>query len=163
MWSAHRCLRRPQCLLALSNTNPRRLLSSRVKAVHETDSCGIPLRPTWSVDELLSSYVIPAIPSATLDHLHELSALVPPQKGTPEHTRLKGELEGLVRLVEAVRLVDTENVRVSARIVAEDADRQRACLIQHGSQDVSTSGSALLEHAARSADGFYVVDADRKR
>ncbi|KAF8268262.1 hypothetical protein EI94DRAFT_1915594, partial [Lactarius quietus] len=70
----------------------------------ETDDCAIPLKPTWSVDDLLSSYPRPTISSLALDRLHVLSALIPPEEGTPEHAKLIRELEDLVKLVESVRL-----------------------------------------------------------
>ncbi|TFK43245.1 hypothetical protein BDQ12DRAFT_674641 [Crucibulum laeve] len=127
-----------------------------------TDSCGIPHRPTWSVYELLSSYPKPTIPPATFKRLYELSALVPPEEGTPEHAKITGELEEMVKLVEAVKLVDTDGVSIRGRGEAEDADRW--CYTEgFGVDGSSEQGQALLKHAARTVDGFYVVDADRKR
>ncbi|KAF8897234.1 hypothetical protein BD779DRAFT_1489762, partial [Infundibulicybe gibba] len=62
----------------------------------DSDFCGVPLRPTWSVNELLSSYPTPRISSETFGHLHKLSALVVPDEGTLEHSKLKEELEELI-------------------------------------------------------------------
>lgn len=126
----------------------------------ETDTCGIPLRPTWSVYELLSSYPKPTISSATLEHIHELSALIPPKEGTPEHEKLLQELGDLIKLVEAVKLVNTDGVQCTDRVYKEDWDRALAeteTTVQGG------TGRSLLTHASRSVDGLYVVDADRKR
>ncbi|KAF8631294.1 hypothetical protein AX15_002615 [Amanita polypyramis BW_CC] len=121
----------------------------------ETDSCGIPLKPTWSVYELLSSYPKPAISSTTLRHIHELSALIPPEDGTPEHEMLHQELGDLVKLVEAVKLVNTDGVQFIERHYKEDWDREGV--------DDGDMEQPLLRHASRTADGSYVVDADRKR
>ncbi|KZS98098.1 hypothetical protein SISNIDRAFT_481960 [Sistotremastrum niveocremeum HHB9708] len=76
----------------------------------EVDELGVPVRPTWSVNELLSSYPKPTLSDEKFKRLHELSALVPPQEGTPEHAELKSRMEELIRLVEAVKLVDTSSV-----------------------------------------------------
>ncbi|OSX59286.1 hypothetical protein POSPLADRAFT_1089810, partial [Postia placenta MAD-698-R-SB12] len=117
----------------------------------ETDACGIPVRPTWSVDELLSSYPKPTIPPSTLKRLHELAALVPPVEGTPEHTKLTREMEGLVRLVEAVKLVDT-----STGIELDESPQPT-----EGSQD--PNDQKLLSHSSRVRRGLYIVDADKVR
>jgi len=55
--------------------------------------------------------------------------------------------------------VDTSGILVSARWGEEDADRQNAELPL---QDIS-EGQELLKHAARVENGFYLVDADRKK
>ncbi|KAH9999361.1 hypothetical protein BJV77DRAFT_1064268 [Russula vinacea] len=81
--------------------------SHRGPELVETDDCAIPLKPTWSVDELLSSYPRPTISSSALRRLHVLSALIPPEEGTSAHSRLTRELEDLVKLVESVRLFNT--------------------------------------------------------
>lgn len=141
----------------------RRLVS---KPAVDTDECGIPVKPTWSVNELLSSYPTPSISSATLRRLHELSALVPPEEGTPEHEKMRRELEHLVRLVEAVKLVKVDrhadDTIPDGRIWAqgkgiplkEDASRVR---------DDEKRGRDLLKLASRTLDGMYVVETDRQR
>jgi len=107
----------------------------------------------------LSSYPKPLISSQTLNHLHKLAALIPPTQDTPEYEKLRKEVSELIWLVDAVRLVDTKGVLVSARWDKEDADRQNAELPP---QDIP-EGQELLKHAARVENGFYLVDADRKR
>lgn len=126
----------------------------------ETDSCGIPLKPTWSVYELLSSYSKPTISSATLEHIHELSALNPPKDGTPEREKLLQDLGDLVKLVEAVKLVNTDGAQLTGRIYKKDWDR---ALASKGKAVEGETGQSLLKHGSRTADGFYVVDAERKR
>lgn len=121
----------------------------------------MPIKPTWSVHELLSSYPSPKLPSETLKKLYTLSALVPPAEGTPEHAKITRELEEMIRLVEAVRLVDTEWVVVAGRGEVKDMDRKH-----YGNpEDVREDGygKELLKHAARTVDGYYVVEADRTR
>lgn len=145
----------------------RRVLPIRAPSVlwkaHSTlpkaDKYGIPLKPTWSVNELLSSYPKPSVSSQTLTRLHELSALVPPAEGTAKEVRLKEQMSELVRLVEAVKLIDTQGVSFATRWDEEDADRRNAEL-----PPIAVSeGQELLKHAARTKEGFYLVDADRRR
>ncbi|KAK0230582.1 hypothetical protein IW262DRAFT_1453506 [Armillaria fumosa] len=121
----------------------------------ETDEFGIPLKPTWSVNELLSSYPTPTISPVTLNHLHDLAALIPPEEGSEKFGKVKGELEELVRLVEAVKLVDTAGVDLDA--VTEETDNP-----QLNAPPLDAAGRSLLKHAARTVDDFYVVDADKR-
>lgn len=136
----------------------------------ETDAYGIPLKPTWSVNELLSSYPTPTITPVTLKRLHELSALIPPLEGTQEHKALKWEMEDLIKLVEAVKLVDLSDVSSAGsgegaipdgRLWAEGTGVQHLPAQAEVPGDVT--GSALLEFAARTSDGLYAVDADRRK
>ncbi|KAJ3539720.1 hypothetical protein NMY22_g4611 [Coprinellus aureogranulatus] len=134
--------------------------TSRPRMV-ETDPLGMPVKPTWSVHELLSSYPSPKLPPETLKKLHVLSALAPPAEGTPEHAQITKELEEMIRLVEAVRLVDTEGVVVAGRGEVEDMDRKH-----YGNpEDVRKDGygQELLRHAAKTVNEYYVVEADRTR
>ncbi|KAL1743569.1 hypothetical protein HDZ31DRAFT_40653 [Schizophyllum fasciatum] len=128
----------------------------RIAVAVPTDRLGIPLAPTWSVHYLLSSCPTPALSDAALRRLHELAALVPPQAGTAEHARIKHELEELVRLVEAVKLVDTAGVDVAQRPDTATDGR----LENPGDEP---SGRDLLKHAEKTEDGFYVIDANRRR
>jgi hypothetical protein len=134
----------------------------------ETDSLGIPVRPTWSVNELLASYPKPEITTSTMAHIHELSALIPPVVGTDAHAKLTSEMENLVKLVEAVKLVDTRTVDDShpipdGRIWAEGVGIELSeDVSEHPNDEVG--GRALLQHASRtSPNGFYVVDTDRSK
>ena len=136
----------------------------------QADSCGIPLHPTWSVHELLSSYPTPTITSSTLKRLHELSALVPPEEGTPEHDSLKRELEDLIKLVEAVKLVSlgdnpgevsAEKQIPDGRVWAEGTGIRSTDVPAEADGEVT--GSTLLRFADRTSDGLYVVDADRTK
>jgi hypothetical protein len=149
--------------VALRNS-PQRSIQSKPAPKIETDSCGIPLKPTWSVHDLLSSYPNPTITPATFRRLHELSALIPPEEGTPEYESLKWELEELIRLVEAVKLVDVSGVDgecvPDGRIWAEGAGWSLEA--ETNGEDACASGPALLRHASETSNGMYVVDADRR-
>ena len=139
----------------------RRLSTVRYRLVHTShDDCGIPKKPTWSVNELLSSYPRPTLSSPTLLRLHQLSALIPPAEGTAQHQTLKKELEEFVRLVEAVKLVDTRGIRPA--ISHGRIDEQPHHKLSH-SRECEVNGTRLLKHAAHEQDGFYVVDSDRMR
>lgn len=149
---------------------PRRCTSGspqRGPELVETDDCAIPLKPTWSVDDLLSSYPRPTISSAALHRLHVLSALIPPDEGTPAHARLTRELEDLVKLVESVRLFNapgassTVDTTLDSRVWAEGTgiDLQK---IPSGNRDLAALvPTELLSRASRTENGFYVVHSDR--
>lgn len=142
-------------------------IPTRNSPLVETDDCAIPLKPTWSVDDLLSSYPRPTISSPALDRLHVLSALIPPEEGTPEHANLIRELEDLVKLVESVRLFNVPSdsipmdVVVDARVWAENTgiDLQK---VPSGSHDREALDPAeLLSRASRTENGLYVMHSDR--
>jgi len=149
-------------ILARPNSNHSRATLRQ----EETDSLGIPVRPTWSVDELLSSYPKPTITPSTLKHLHDLSALIPPDEGTDAHAKLTSEMENLVKLVEAVKLVEVDDLDNSdqipdGRIWAEGVS------VEHSKGDLEEGeigGRALLRHASRtSPNGLYLVESDRSK
>ncbi|KAH0840102.1 hypothetical protein J3R83DRAFT_1072 [Lanmaoa asiatica] len=128
-----------------------------------TDACGIPLKPTWSLRELMSSYPSPPLSAATFQRLHELSALVPPTEGTHEYDATKKELDELVRLVEAVKLINVDRPTGSSipdgRVYAEST---RIPLTKEP-LDEEIQGTKLLHYANRTLDGMYVVETDRER
>lgn len=139
-----------------------------LRADPNTDEHGIPVRPTWSVNELLSSYPRPTISPATLKHLHTLSALTPPEEGSPEHVKLTEEMQDLVKLIEAVKLVNTDSVgdgdtipdgRIWAEGTGIDLDAE---LVPADENEVQ--GRGLLKHAENvSPEGLYLIDSDRSR
>ena len=134
----------------------------------ETDEYGIPIRPTWSVDELLSSYPKPTISPATLKHLHTLSALIPPEEGSPEHAKLTEEMQDLIKLVEAVKLVNTDSVddgngvpdgRIWASGMGIDLDAEST-----PADENEVQGRSLLKYAKNlSPEGLYLIDSDRSK
>ncbi|KAG6899771.1 hypothetical protein C0993_006997 [Termitomyces sp. T159_Od127] len=154
MWTVRQCLRLPLLPLSTHSYSVARLHRRLFSVKHETDEYGIPLKPTWSVHELLSSYPKPTLSSATLTRLHKLSALQPPEEGSIEQEKLKGEMEELIRLVEAVKLVDTQGVHPTTF----ELQNQQAI----PSED-EPSGRLLLQDATRTLNGFYVVDSDKRR
>ena len=125
---------------------------------HQVDSCGIPVQPTWSVHRLLESYACPKLSSTTIDRLYELSALAPPKKDTLQYEKMKKDLEDMVKLVEAVKQVNTNGVPLTGRGEEEDGDR-----MQQNSLFEGEHGQTLLNYAARTENRFYAVDAERKR
>lgn len=141
--------------------------SRRNPPLVEMDDCAIPLKPTWSVDDLLSSYPRPTISSLALDRLHVLSALIPPEEGTLEHASLIRELEDLVKLVESVRLFNVPSdstpmhVVADARVWAENAgiDLQKVPPETHDREALDPA--ELLSRASRTENGLYVMHSDR--
>jgi len=133
----------------------------------ETDDCAIPLKPTWSIDDLLTSYPRPTISSPALHRLHVLSALIPPEEGTPEHAKLTRELEDLVKLVESVRLSNVPgasspvNTAVDSRVWAEGTgiDLQKAPIRDRDQEALNST--ELLSWASRIENGLYIIHSDR--
>ena len=167
----HRLVYRRPRLLCTPRFPSRLVFRPKSTVEPEFDELGLPLRPTWSVHELLESYPKPQIPAAKLKRLHELSALIPPEEGTEEYSKLKDELEDLVKLVEAVKLVD---VGKSSELSSGEVPDGRIWAEGTGIQlerakggdpaaDKEVHGQALLSYAARTENNLYVVDADRKR
>lgn len=162
------CLTRHRSIIRLVSS-----LHKQHNSLADIDSHAIPVEPVWSVKELLSSYPKPIISAKKLKQLHELSALIAPEEGSQEHAELTAEMEDLVKLVEAVRLVDTsQSTELSdevpdGRIWAEDAAQPLTLgtVRRRGSveEDGEVHGQALLKYASRTENHFYVVDADRKR
>ena len=145
-----RALSRPHHTLL--NIVKNRQSSHSIK--HEVDSCGIPVQPTWSVHQLIDSYEAPKLSSAAIDRLYELSALAPPKKHTLEYEKVKKDLEDVVKLVEAVKQVNTNGVSLTGRGEKEDGDRT-----QQNPQFGGEHGQTLLKYAARTENGLYAVDA----
>ncbi|PPR02430.1 hypothetical protein CVT24_001979 [Panaeolus cyanescens] len=142
-------------LYSLSTTSTSRTASTdalnNVKI--ETDEFGIPTTPTWSVNELLSSYPSPKLSPETVERLYKLSALIPPARDTPEQQTVVRDLEQMIRLVEAVRLIDTTGVTPVPRAVKEDADKQA-----FADSIPEATGRKLLKYASRVQDNLYVVN-----
>ena len=161
------------CRRVLLRTRLTRLNSSlssnpTLRTNVKTDENGIPIRPTWSVNELLSSYPKPTISPATLKHLHTLSALIPPEEGSPEHAKLTEEMRDLVKLVEAVKLVNTDSVddgngvpdgRIWAEGTGIDLDAEPIPVDENEVQ-----GRDLLKYSKHvSPEGLYLIDSDRSK
>ena len=133
----------------------------------------IPQHPTWSVHELISSYPRPQISNETLKKLHQLSALVPPEEGSSEHERMRRELEELVRLVEAVKLVDTgggstgeTTCIVDGRVWPEGmgmALTKEKSIKEFEGVEEGESGANLLKYASDTRNGLYTVESERSR
>ncbi|KAH9050007.1 hypothetical protein EDB84DRAFT_1408405 [Lactarius hengduanensis] len=138
--------------------------SPRNPPLVETDDCAIPLKPTWSVDDLLSSYPRPTISSPALDRLHVLSALIPPEEGTPEHAKLIRELEDLVKLVESVRLFNVPtptHVVADARVWPENTGIDLQDVPSRTHDREALDSAELLSRASRTENGLYVMHSDR--
>lgn len=135
----------------------------------EVDEHGIPLRATWSVNDLLSSYPRPTISASTLRRMYELSALVPPREGTPQHAQITSEMEDLVKLVEAVKMVkvgqpeETDVHGVPDSRIWANGDGICLTAEHDAAENEETHGRALLKHAQRTENGLYVVPKPSRR
>lgn len=141
-----------------SSTSSAEDATSREASAEESEFESL-TRPTWSVHELLSTYPAPTLSPETLTRLHKISALKPPPEDSPEFAQLKREMEELVRLVEAVKLVDTTGVSSDGRIMP--MDRGIDLSVAHGSEaegGLPAEEKDITRHAAKAADGFYIAD-----
>lgn len=151
---------------------------AEAEADDELDEHAIPRQATWSVHELISSYPRPKISNATFKKLHELSALVPPEEDTQEHAKMKRELEEMVKLVEAVKFVDTSELEEAAGKMDENGVRipdgriwpesegmvmSKNSVVEEFDGEIGGTGLELLKYATRAKDGLYVVEADRRK
>ena len=103
-----------------------------------------------------------------MKHLHALSALIPPEEGSHEHAKLTEEMQALVKLVEAVKLINTDSVgdgngipdgRIWAEGTGIDLDAEPIPVDENEVQ-----GRDLLKYAQNvSPEGLYLVDSDRPR
>ena len=92
------------------------------------------------------------------------------RSGTQEHVKLTREMEGLVKLVEAVKLVDTSSVQSGSdipvpdgRIWEEGKGIELDQRIEYKHSPVEPSGRDLLRYSSRVRDGLYIVDADKRK
>lgn len=127
----------------------------------------IPSKPTWSVNELLTSYPKPTLSDAALQHMHVLSALIPPEEGSPEYVKLKAEMEEMIILVEAVRLSKSAGKEPAPlhsqrqdlhTVTQRDKDEEKVVV-----PVAEVVGRDLMKHAAKTKDDLYIVESDRQR
>ncbi|KAI0047300.1 hypothetical protein FA95DRAFT_1582714 [Auriscalpium vulgare] len=143
---------------------------SILSAATQINDLAIPLKPTWSVDKLLSSYPRPTIPSPTLERLHRLSSLRPPETGTKEHQLLSGELEDLVKLVEAVKIADVGAAEpaLGNELVPDGRIWPDHAGIELGERSAgevpaeTLESQQLLSHATRTENGLYSITSGRR-
>ncbi|KAJ1308860.1 hypothetical protein OPQ81_004548 [Rhizoctonia solani] len=116
------------------------LCRHKASANTSVDELCVPLKATWSVAQLLSTYPAPELSDATFARLHRLAALDPPDSASQDKQTLKMELQELLRLVEAVN-------RIWAEGRGMDLDAPMANHIGE------VHGEALLKHAKKHIDG----------
>ena len=97
-----------------------------------------------------------------------LSALIPPEEGSPEHAKFTEEMQDLVKLVEAVKLVGTESVgdkndipdgRIWAEGIGIGLDTESIPV-----DNDEVQGRDLLKYAKIvSLEGLYLIDSDRSK
>lgn len=131
------------------------------------DQLCIPAEPTWSLIELEEKAVEAArqsaqpIDDALLDKLCRLSALQPPSSAE-KREKLKEELADMVKLVEAVRYIDTSSVHdaEALRHTAAIWPKQESIRFRTGDDHASEtlSHEQLLQLAKRTLQNSYVID-----
>jgi Asp-tRNA(Asn)/Glu-tRNA(Gln) amidotransferase C subunit len=111
------------------------------------------------VKDQLASLPLPSITSDKFIKLHHAAALKPPEEHSLEFSRLKSDLEEMVRLVEAVKLVDTSKVTIKAtnEIHFDDLNSDQPL------SKKLEGGRLLLQHANQTVDGYYIVEAKKRQ
>jgi Asp-tRNA(Asn)/Glu-tRNA(Gln) amidotransferase C subunit len=135
-----------------------------------------PLRPDVKVDELglpvdpqvspsTARYYNPSPVDLTreqLHKLHKLSALKPPQEGSPEETKLMEELGGLIGLMDVVKEVSLpQDPKELAELLKGFGQSEQVFDGTNMTREKPTStsmlkGRELLKYAAKSERGLYV-------
>ncbi|QRV87841.1 hypothetical protein RhiJN_15859 [Ceratobasidium sp. AG-Ba] len=153
-------------LLATRCTAKRTLFNAvpiRKNTTHAIPEDIVPGRPTWSVRQLLATYPAPSLSPEIFARLHRLAALQTPAPDSSEFRSLHLELQELLRLVEAVKLVDISALggaeqtdipdsRIWAKERSTDLDAPRP---EHLDE---SHGKALLRHASKHVDEQYIVE-----
>jgi hypothetical protein len=139
----------------------------------EVDELGIPIKPTWSVRSLLASYPSPSINDGTFDKLHRLAALRAPEKDSKEREILREEMEGLIRLVGAVRVAEVNGEKpseeqglVDGRIYSlpQTIELGRKAKDEHlDDAEELPNGRELLRHSRTANQTAYVLPDLSKR
>jgi len=153
MWSR---LTKPNASLSFNRT---------LRTDPETDDDGIPIRPTWSINQLLSSHHKLTMPPATMKRLHSLSVSIPPEEGS-EHAKLTEEMQDLVKLVEAVKPVNTGSVDDRNGIPDERIWAESTGIgLDAELDDNEVQDRDLLKLRAKNvcSEGLYLVGSDRSR
>lgn len=146
---------------------------SRPKSTHnplkpsvETDELGLPLTP--------APIPIPDIPKSsisreTLVKLHRLSALNPPEEGSPEEMQLKAELGELLGLMDIVKDVEMPQGEVDLRqlltegvgeVVIDEKVAEAGAGVQKARMEEKLEhrekhGKELLDWATRRVGDYY--------
>ena len=127
----------------------------------------MPTSPSWSVRQLLQDYPAPTLSNAIFEKLHKLSGLNPPSDPT-ERESLRRQLEGLIKMVNAVRIAPLPDGREDgkiedARIWPEDYGIDLGRTVQPPGEE-EPHGRVLLTHSRVSNEqGMYVLPDIKKK
>ena len=129
---------------------------SATKQLLPCDSLSIPLRPSWSVHELLGRYPAPSVDANALTRLHKIAALDPPPGDSPQFKAIKEELEQLVKLVEAVKLVpqSSNSYRAGDGMIWPAGTGLKTT---DGVPGLRNQPASLLKHAAVVKEGAFLA------
>jgi len=131
------------------------------------DEFGVPTLPSWSVRQLLKDYPAPTLSNATFDKLHKLSALNAPSDPT-ERESLRRQLEGLIKMVNAVRLAPLpdsgEDGKIEdARIWPENYGINLQRSVQRPGEDEPHGRELLVHSRVSNEEGVYVLPDIKKK
>lgn len=131
------------------------------------DEYGVPISPSWSVRQLLKDYPAPTLSDVAFEKLHRLSALNAPSDPT-ERESLRRQLEGLIKMVNAVRIAplpdSEEDGKIEdARIWPEDHGIDLERTVQPLGEGEPHGRELLVHSKVSNVEGVYILPDIKKK
>ena len=141
--------------------------SSQFKEPVSVDEYGMPTSSGWSVRQLLKDYPAPTLSDATFEKLHKLSALNAPSDPI-ERESLRRQLEGLIKMVNAVRIAPLsdggEDGKIEdARIWPEDHGIDLERTVQPPGEGEPHGRELLVHSKVSNGEGVYILPDVKKK
>lgn len=141
--------------------------SSQSKEPISVDEFGVPISSSWSVRQLLRDYPAPTLSDAAFEKLHKLSALNAPSDPT-ERESLRRQLEGLIKMVNAVRIAPLpdggEDGKIEdARIWPEDYGIDLERKVQPPGEGEPHGRELLVHSKVSNEEGVYILPDIKKK
>lgn len=141
--------------------------TSQSKEPTGVDEYGVPTSPSWSVRQLLKDYPAPTLSNATFEKLHKLSALNAPSDPA-ERESLHRQLEGLIKMVNAVRIAplpdNEEDGKIEdARIWPEGHGIDLERMVQSPGEGEPHGRELLVHSRVSNGEGVYVLPDIKKK
>lgn len=141
--------------------------SSQSKEPISIDEFGVPTSSSWSVRQLLRDYPAPTLSDTVFEKLHKLSALNAPSNPA-ERESLRRQLEGLIKMVNAVRIAPSpdsgEDGKIEdARIWPEDNGVDLERMVQPPGEGEPQGRELLVHSKVSNGEGVYILPDIKKK
>ncbi len=145
----------------------RSFKSSQSKEPISVDEFGVPTSSSWSVRQLLRDYPAPTLSDTVFEKLHTLSALNAPSNPT-ERESLRRQLEGLIKMVNAVRIAPLpdggEDGKIEdARIWPEGYGIDLERTVQPPGEGEPHGRELLMHSKVSNGEGVYILPDIKKK